>query len=110
VKITARLAAAALAVAAVATLAGCAPTAAPLDADAGYVAAVQTAAPSLADTEATTLIDSGRGVCSSLDNGMTHDRLITRAVSAGLLIEEGSAIVDNAISFYCPQHVVLIAA
>jgi hypothetical protein len=102
----------AAAVLAVLALSGCATptfeslTPAPaLSTDDGYVSAVRAAAPTLAETEADTLIDSGKGVCSQLVLERSPDELFAKAVAAGLSPAEGEAIISSAIAAYCPEQV-----
>jgi hypothetical protein len=100
------------AVLAVLTLSGCAtPTFESLSprpavsTDDGYVSAVRLAAPSLEETEAKTLIDSGKGVCSQLVDDRSAEELFAKAVDAGLSATEGEAIIASAIDAYCPEQV-----
>lgn len=54
--------------------------------------------------DAGTLLDAGRSVCISLDNGATFDDLARTSVASGLPNEYGAALIAGAVHFLCPRY------
>lgn len=69
-----------------------------------FLVYVKTNAPTLVSADDDDLVESGRLICKSFDQGKDFANLFTTALHSGLTFEEATVLIGTSVGAFCPNH------